>query len=150
VNESGSVEIYLVAMDAIDFRMGGKYLQYHKNLMLREINKAFCAFSENNPKKIPCATGNWGCGAFLGDPKYKSILQLISASEAETPLTYCPFDKKQLIIELKQIYDLLVKNGVTVGQLFKLLLNFESVAEEPNSDIFEYLQKNCPQSLDAS
>lgn len=30
---------------------------------------------------IGIATGNWGCGAFGGDPQLKAVLQWIAASE---------------------------------------------------------------------
>ena len=31
------------------------------------------------------ATGNWGCGAFRGDPQLKSMLQWAAASRARAP-----------------------------------------------------------------
>ena len=40
----------------------------------------------------PVATGNWGCGAFKGDPQLKSMLQWAAASAAGRPqMIYCTF-----------------------------------------------------------
>ena len=48
----------------------------------------------------PVTTGNWGCGAFKGDPQLKSMLQWASASAAGRPqMIYCTFDNK----EVKQV-----------------------------------------------
>ena len=40
----------------------------------------------------PVATGNWGCGAFKGDPQLKSMLQWAATSAAGRPMMiYCTF-----------------------------------------------------------
>ena len=40
----------------------------------------------------PVATGNWGCGAFKGDPQLKSMLQWAATSAAGRPrMIYCTF-----------------------------------------------------------
>ena len=40
--------------------------------MLRELNKAYVGFSAADSGPLPpVATGNWGCGAFNGDPRFK-------------------------------------------------------------------------------
>lgn len=40
----------------------------------------------------PVATGNWGCGAFKGDPQLKSMLQWLVASSCGRPrMIYSPF-----------------------------------------------------------
>ncbi len=36
----------------------------------------------------PIATGNWGCGAFGGDPQLKSLIQWLAASQAGCPAVY--------------------------------------------------------------
>ena len=45
----------------------------------------------NSSTARPFATGNWGCGAFGGDPQLKSLLQWIAASVAARAVTYLPF-----------------------------------------------------------
>jgi len=45
----------------------------------------------------PIATGNWGCGAFQGDPHLKSLLQWIAASYAGCPcLMYYTFQHPKM------------------------------------------------------
>ena len=46
----------------------------------RDIGKATAAFT--NTEYLKVATGNWGCGAFGGDPVIKLIIQLIAATLA--------------------------------------------------------------------
>ena len=54
--------------------------------------KAYAGFSMLN--HVPTvATGNWGCGAFKGNPKLKFIIQWIACSLAGKQMIYCPFDK---------------------------------------------------------
>ena len=41
----------------------------------------------------PVATGNWGCGAFKGNPQLKSMIQWAATSAAGRPqMIYCTFD----------------------------------------------------------
>ena len=72
----------LLFMDAMNCN---EDLQFATDGMLREINKAFCAFS-TVPTDKDIASGRWGCGAFGGDPYLKSLLQWISASLAGKPV----------------------------------------------------------------
>lgn len=74
--------------------------------LFREVNKAFCGFSyqsklqlytklfeDYNNKDISprissdeyigISTGNWGCGAFGGNPEIKSMIQWIAASQVQ-------------------------------------------------------------------
>ena len=48
----------------------------------------------------PVATGNWGCGAFKGNPQLKSMIQWAATSAAGRPqMIYCSFENK----EVKQV-----------------------------------------------
>ena len=48
----------------------------------------------------PVATGNWGCGAFKGDPQLKSMLQWAATSAAGRPqMIYCSFNN----VAVKQV-----------------------------------------------
>uniref|UniRef100_A0A8C7VQ27 poly(ADP-ribose) glycohydrolase n=1 Tax=Oncorhynchus mykiss TaxID=8022 RepID=A0A8C7VQ27_ONCMY len=62
----------IVAMDALKFR---NFLeQFHPEKMNRELNKAYCGFSrpgERSQDLSAVATGNWGCGVFGGDARFK-------------------------------------------------------------------------------
>ena len=57
--------------------------QFQRNNIDRELNKAFVGFfNEDEGDEPSCiATGNWGCGAFGGDPQLKSLIQLMAAAE---------------------------------------------------------------------
>ena len=44
----------------------------------------------------PVATGNWGCGAYGGDPQLKAILQWAAVSAAGRPaMLYHPFGDRR-------------------------------------------------------
>lgn len=66
------------------------------------------------------ATGNWGCGAFGGDPQLKSLLQWLAASEAGCrQLLYCTMEHPDLK-RLKNVTEELSKLK-TVGNLVTTL-----------------------------
>ncbi|OEL31608.1 Poly(ADP-ribose) glycohydrolase 1 [Dichanthelium oligosanthes] len=93
----------IVAIDALDCPTR---LHYESSGLLRELNKAFCGFfyqsklqqyaklfqDSNNKDTSPTissdeyigvSTGNWGCGAFGGNPEIKSMIQWIAASQVQ-------------------------------------------------------------------
>lgn len=79
----GSVRVRLVAMDAMDYRGTGAEAQYGEEALRRELLKASAAFAAepDEPRPLaPVATGNWGCGAFLGDKEHKAPDPFFSAS----------------------------------------------------------------------
>lgn len=45
--------------------------QWHENVILRELNKAFIGFHGNERALV---TGKWGCGAFHGDVQLKFLI----------------------------------------------------------------------------
>ncbi|KAJ8431211.1 hypothetical protein Cgig2_016770 [Carnegiea gigantea] len=52
---------------------------------------------EVHSSEIGVATGNWGCGAFGGDPEVKAIIQWLAASQALRPfISYHTFGAEQL------------------------------------------------------
>ena len=70
----------------------------------------------------PCcvATGNWGCGAFGGDPQLKSLIQLMAAAENGRDTLYLTFGDEKLRDDLTDIYNLLVSKNVSVGSLYNV------------------------------
>jgi len=58
---------------------------------------------------VAIASGNWGCGAFNGNPELKSILQLLAASQAHRDLVLFTFGdtelQKQILNIMKYIHD---------------------------------------------
>lgn len=68
----GRRRCHVVAMDASYFSK--KALQFKKDMVDRELQKAYAAFLPLHSAgdfRYPIATGNWGCGAFNGDRELK-------------------------------------------------------------------------------
>ncbi|XP_056161280.1 poly(ADP-ribose) glycohydrolase 1-like isoform X1 [Syzygium oleosum] len=179
----------IVAIDAL-CRPGIR--QYKSQLLLREINKAFCGFSDDSKyqlyervfqenclaglvdgqvqvsnhvsgddallqkdpatfarteggagdKEVPNAealthipddednigvvTGNWGCGAFGGDPELKSMIQWLAASQALRPfISYYTFGVEALQ-NLRQVSRWILLHGWTVGDLWNMMVEYSS------------------------
>ncbi|XP_048419424.1 poly(ADP-ribose) glycohydrolase isoform X2 [Stegostoma tigrinum] len=117
----------IVAIDALPFRC---YLdQFSPCNLKREINKAYCGFVRPciDPKNLPAvATGNWGCGAFGGDARLKSLLQMMAAAEAGRDVVYFTFGDRELMIEIYEMHKFLTEKEQTVGQIYKLLERYYS------------------------
>ena len=50
------------------------------------------------------ATGNWGCGAFNGDPVLKGMIQMVAAAQAERGLLYLTFGDETLRKQLEDTF----------------------------------------------
>ena len=87
----GTPDIDFVAIDAIDYRRGATRDQFGEPAMLRELGKARAGWQRDDARNLPVATGNWGCGAFRGDPPLKALLQWIAASAEGRALRYATF-----------------------------------------------------------
>ncbi|WVZ61242.1 hypothetical protein U9M48_011149 [Paspalum notatum var. saurae] len=106
----------IVAIDALYCPVR---LHYESTGLLREVNKAFCGFFDQSKRQlyvklfqdsrkdnfpnissndyIGVSTGNWGCGAFGGNPEIKSMIQWIAASQALRPfVNYYTFEDASL------------------------------------------------------
>ncbi|GAB4858965.1 Poly(ADP-ribose) glycohydrolase 1 [Ancistrocladus abbreviatus] len=69
-------------------------------------------------------TGNWGCGAFGGDPEVKTIIQWLAASQALRPfISYYPFEVA-VLQNLDQVSQWILSHKWTVGDLWNLLLEY--------------------------
>jgi poly(ADP-ribose) glycohydrolase len=121
-------ETVIAAMDAIDYRHNGVHKQFHINHFHRELKKAYVAFSKSDKKDDPennkkISTGKWGCGAFLGDVSWKSLLQYLAASEAERDLIFYTVNDP-LTDELISTAKLLEDSKRTVGDLYSILKDY--------------------------
>lgn len=70
------------------------------------------------------ATGNWGCGAFRGDPRLKCLIQLMAAAVTHRDVVYFTFGDRQLRDDLYNMYSLLKEKEVTVGTLYTMLCQY--------------------------
>ena len=84
--------------------------------------KAYAGFYAPTPSAFrnAIATGNWGCGVFKGDPRLKSLLQLIAATEAGRDVLYFSFKDVDLCNDIYNMYMLLTKKKMSVGKHCKL------------------------------
>lgn len=115
----------IVAIDALEFRDSSH--QFREELMLREMNKAYVGFYHDLSSPAPAvASGNWGCGAFRGEPLLKSLLQLIVCAHINRPLCYFTFRDEELKESLEQIFQFLKVNNVLVKDLWQMLREFSN------------------------
>jgi poly(ADP-ribose) glycohydrolase len=122
IGADGSLASYVVAIDALDFNAEDPGFEYTPQAILRELNKAFAGFDgPDSPAEV--ATGNWGCGAFGGDPELKSVLQWLAATRAHKAMCYFPWANASLAAELPALTGALVASGATVGDLATFLLS---------------------------
>ncbi|KAH8388071.1 hypothetical protein KR093_011569, partial [Drosophila rubida] len=126
----------IVAIDALSFGKTSKAQQYREELMLRELNKAAVGFrhqlaTTTTTTRTPApgvATGNWGCGAFGGDPHLKALIQLMVCAQHNRPLAYFTFGNCQLRDDLHQLWQLFRQHGTTVQQLWAVLRRYKKEA----------------------
>lgn len=125
-DSSGRRMCSVVAIDAL--KLGNCDVQYTPSNLLRELNKAYVGFHcpEFKPgeRLAGVASGNWGCGAYRGDAKLKTLLQLMAASQAGRHLAYFTFGDTKLRDQVYNLYTFLTDQQVTVGQLWRLLCQY--------------------------
>lgn len=122
--------VSIVAIDAYPYDLDDED-QFSKENVLRDLNKAFCGFSFVTPldevpqdRWVPVATGNWGCGAFGGDKELKTLIQWMAASRARQTIWYYSFrGNGELGRRQREMASCLVEQGVTVKQLFSVLMD---------------------------
>eukprot|EP00004_Rigifila_ramosa_P005464 TRINITY_DN1599_c0_g1_i7.p1 TRINITY_DN1599_c0_g1~~TRINITY_DN1599_c0_g1_i7.p1 ORF type:complete len:287 (-),score=81.81 TRINITY_DN1599_c0_g1_i7:15-875(-) len=128
----------IVAIDAI---VNFSNTQWSQQMQLRDLNKAFIGFSHSadlpaREGPIAVSTGNWGCGAFGGDPILKFLQQMMAAAAAGRAVDYAAFGDRTLEAQLRTLYNRLVAHNVTVGQLCLWLFEF---GQNPNRPLVQYI-----------
>ena len=71
--------------------------------------------------KSVVATGNWGCGVFLGDVEAKSLLQWIVCCELAKTMHYYPFDSARMSLLGDSLAPQLCAKGTTTRELYEFL-----------------------------
>ncbi|XP_038050609.1 uncharacterized protein LOC119723809 isoform X2 [Patiria miniata] len=71
----------------------------------------------------PISTGNWGCGAFGGDPQLKSLIQWMTASHVGCPrMMYYSFGDER-VSRLQRVVSEITSRQWTVGDLLRAVLD---------------------------
>ncbi|GFY81260.1 poly (ADP-ribose) glycohydrolase [Actinidia rufa] len=100
-----------------------------------------CSQHVDHQDQIGIATGNWGCGAFGGDPELKATIQWIAASQALRPfISYYTFGVEALDT-LDQVTQWILSHEWTVGELWNMLVDYSSqrLTGETNLGFFRWL-----------
>ncbi|XP_045483285.1 poly(ADP-ribose) glycohydrolase-like [Harmonia axyridis] len=115
--------------------------QYQSSAILRELNKAYVGFSCHHKENLaPVATGNWGCGAFNGDVKLKTLIQLMACNAAHRDLVYYTFGDRDLQENLYSMYLFIASNRIKTCELWRILCRF-AVAELPENQLYSFIQQ---------
>ncbi|XP_052208227.1 poly(ADP-ribose) glycohydrolase 1-like isoform X5 [Diospyros lotus] len=110
-----------------------------------------CSQLVDHEHQIGIATGNWGCGAFGGDPELKATLQWLAASEALRPfISYYTFGVEALQT-LEQVTHWILSHEWTVGELWNMLVDYSSqrLKGETNIGFFRWLLPSLFTGTDA-
>lgn len=147
VDSYGREHPQIVAMDAINFPQNKSHFQYKKQAIDRELHKSFVAFIPGH-YKTPIATGNWGCGAFGGDPELKFLIQWMAASQNQRSLLYHAKDEVQKI-DFENIVKFVVSKKALTGTLYNVLIRYEEEALNwtlwgvtKKWTVFEFIREN--------
>mmetsp|Transcript_58291 Transcript_58291/g.188752 ORF Transcript_58291/g.188752 Transcript_58291/m.188752 type:complete len:310 (+) Transcript_58291:135-1064(+) len=132
-------DVHIVAFDAVSWTRRVKSDQYSERWILRELLKVFAAclgdLEDDSTECRPLATGNWGCGAFKGDPQLKALIQWLAASMANRRVQYHPYGDDR-VGGLAEVVKLVQSRNLSCAQLFALL----SDLRPPEPSIFEQLR----------
>merc|ERR1719229_1096564 len=138
----------MVAIDAL--QMSHSDDQYSQPLLSRELNKAYIGFEKSKEEKsgsapvAAVATGNWGCGAFGGDPHLKALIQLMAASEVGRDVAYFTFGDEGLRDEVDRMYSFLVTKEVKIGKLVHMIQDFAKKRGQMGTDyqLYDHIQRS--------
>ncbi len=131
----------IVAIDATSY--SNPATQYEEKAFLRELNKAYAGFYSRK-EGVPLAavaTGNWGCGVFNGDPRLKSLIQLMAAAVAGRDVAYFTFGDERLRDDVFAMYTVLLEKRIKVGMLYKILCKYSEV-QNARVNLYDYLESH--------
>lgn len=139
---SGRRKTTVVAIDALCYSK--QSIQFSASRMLRELNKAYVGFHEDtrnvkDARLAAVATGNWGCGAFRGNPRLKALIQIMASNAAKRHIVYYTFENVELRNDIFGIHRFLAQHRVKIckyqvanwliSQFLNILFNFRSAME---------------------
>jgi poly(ADP-ribose) glycohydrolase len=130
----GTPEVELVAIDAIHFRGQESRSQGSEGPILRELTKARAGFRRDG-RELPVATGNWGCGAFNGEPPLKAVIQWLAASAEGRALRYHTFANQRV----GALADFAARAQDTFPSVGALAAKLLDVAPEAGGDLYRQL-----------
>lgn len=135
----------VTAIDALHFT-NDPIQQYAPSLIRRELNKAYAGYFilDRSPGRAAAvATGNWGCGAFRGDPRLKALIQLAVCGQVGRDMAYFTFGNTQLRDQMHDLHTFLTDNNVKVGELAQVLEQYHTSSEEADgTDLIHYIYHN--------
>lgn len=123
---------------------GGTYGGISLNQVIRNSEKDCQNLGHEG--NVGIVTGNWGCGAFGGDPELKTIIQWLAASQALRPfISYHTFGLEALQF-LDQVTRWILSHEWTVGDLWKMLVEYSHQRYEGLTDVgfFTWLLPSLP------
>ena len=137
-NSYNVLNIRLVLFDAVDVHRN-THIQYTNKLLQRDMLKLYTALSphkiiDHNRASI-FSTGNWGCGVFGGDKKWKFIEQwLVSSFTNKQMIFFTSKNSENMLIQ--KWMAIFLQKKMTVSQLYKSLLYYK---HSNNNDIFKHI-----------
>ncbi|XP_026667090.1 poly(ADP-ribose) glycohydrolase-like isoform X2 [Ceratina calcarata] len=140
-DSSGRRLTSVVAIDALRFTY--PQTQFNISNIRRELNKAYVGFvgcERSCRTNLPAvATGNWGCGAFRGNAKLKSLLQLMAAAVAGRSIVYFTFGDTSLRDDVAEMYMHLVKHEISIATIFQSMVQYQEYVSNRNADFYRFL-----------
>lgn len=102
--------------------------QLDLNLINRELNKSYCAFSSYECLPIRfngIITGKWGCGSFGGNKYIKILIQILAASQSNLDLlVFSDIDEDKLFrTKLNYFFSILSNKNIKINDIYNILVN---------------------------
>ncbi|CAN0877390.1 Poly(ADP-ribose) glycohydrolase 1 [Linum grandiflorum] len=79
-----------------------------------------------NEETVGIATGNWGCGAFGGDPELKAMIQWLAASQALRPSIFYYTFGVEALQNLDKVVEWIVSHEWVVGELWEMMVEYST------------------------
>eukprot|EP00586_Coscinodiscus_wailesii_P000858 CAMPEP_0172490076 /NCGR_PEP_ID=MMETSP1066-20121228/20436_1 /TAXON_ID=671091 /ORGANISM="Coscinodiscus wailesii, Strain CCMP2513" /LENGTH=377 /DNA_ID=CAMNT_0013258381 /DNA_START=288 /DNA_END=1421 /DNA_ORIENTATION=+ len=143
----------IITMDAVFCN------HYSPENQLRDVRKAYLGFSscldtvkqgEEEDQQGKCrehiviSTGQWGCGAFGGNPEHKFLQQAIAIGlcGGKVSLRFSSFRDAKLARRLQSLWDFITTNNLTPRQIYEACNNMKETQNFEGALYF--LQKHTP------